>query len=147
MIIGTPFLASQGWSILRTDSAMPQTADSPPCRVCGLTVARHMEASCSTCGALYHLNQRVDLPGDDCGLVWINEDHLGLEFACNICLNPAPVDLDDVLDAAEAAATAGITQEDVERAASLGKLRHRRTAGGVLLFRRGDVIEFAGEGL
>jgi len=125
---------------------MAQQQDSGPCIVCSLTVARHMEAWCSRCGSLYHLNQRVDLPGEDCGQVWINEEHLGLEFACDTCLNPPPADLDDVLDAVEAAQVAGISDAQLLDAVTLGQLRHRRTGSGTLLFRRGDVIEFAREG-
>ena len=107
-----------------------------------------MEAYCGVCGNLYHLNSRADLPGEDCGQVWINEEHLGLEFACNSCLNPTPDEpgqgaLDDVLDLAEAAAAAGLAEAVLERAAQLGHIKHRRTSSGVLLFERGDVLAFA----
>jgi hypothetical protein len=107
-----------------------------------------MEAHCGVCGKLYHLNSRADLPGDDCGQVWINEEHLGLEFACNSCLNPAPEraaagGLDDVLDLAEAAEAAGLPESALERAAQLGHLKHRKTGSGVLLFERRDVLAFA----
>lgn len=122
---------------------MAETAETQTCTVCRLTVATHMEAWCSACGLLYHLNQRADLPGDDCGQVWINEEHLGLEFACNACLNPVPTGLDDVLDAGEAALVAGIAESALIQATSLGQVKHRRTGSGTLLFRRGDVIEFA----
>ncbi len=108
-----------------------------------------MEAHCGICGKLYHLNSRADLPGDDCGQVWINEEHLGLEFACNSCLNPTPERpavagaLDDILDLAEAAAAAGLPEAALERAAQLGHIRHRKTGSGVLLFERRDVLAFA----
>ena len=107
-----------------------------------------MEAFCGVCGNLYHLNSRADLPGDDCGQVWINEEHLGLEFACNSCLNPAPEPaaagaLDDVLDLAEAAAAANMNEESLARYAQLGHVKHRKTSSGVLLFTRADVIAFA----
>ncbi|WP_322818533.1 hypothetical protein [Tepidiforma sp.] len=111
------------------------------CHVCAGEVAAHMEAWCNWCGNLYHLNSRADLPGDDCGQVWINEEHLSLEFACNVCLAPPaePGTLDDVLDLLEAAAAAGMTPAALEALAEAGQVRHRRTAGGVLLFRRGDL--------
>jgi hypothetical protein len=88
------------------------------------------------------------MPGDDCGQVWINEDHLGLEFACNSCLNPEDGGatagaLDDILDLGEAAAVAGLTEPVLERAAQLGHIKHRQTASGVLLFERRDVLAFA----
>ncbi|HMO55357.1 MAG TPA: hypothetical protein PJ994_12690, partial [Tepidiformaceae bacterium] len=82
---------------------MRQPAASANCYVCTLVVESHMEAYCNTCGNLYHLNSRADLPGDDCGQVWINEEHLSLQFACNTCLTPAPANIDDVVDLLEAA--------------------------------------------
>jgi hypothetical protein len=118
------------------------------CVVCLGGVEPHMEAYCGVCGNLYHLNSRADLPGEDCGQVWINEDHLGLEFACNSCLNPAPEpsaagNLDDVLDLAEAAAVANLPEATLARAAQLGHLKHRATSSGVLLFVRADVLAFS----
>jgi hypothetical protein len=122
-------------------------ANSAVCKVCEKTVDPYMEAYCGVCGELYHLNSRADLPGEDCGQVWINEDHLGLEFACNTCLNPpaeaAQGALDDVLDLAEAALVAGMAEEALARYAQLGHVKHRKTSSGVLLFVRGDLIAFA----
>ena len=73
--------------------------------------------------------------------------HLGLEFGCNTCLNP-PAEppggsLDDVLDLDEAAAASGLAGPVIERAAQLGHVKHRKTASGVLLFTRADVLAFA----
>ena len=128
--------------MLAAGSPMAGTVDSKVCSVCGLEVAIHMEAWCGNCGLLYHLNQRADLPGDDCGQVWINEEHLSLEFACNTCLNPVPAGLDDVLDAGEAALVAGIAESALLEAAGLGQVKHRRTGSGTVLFRRSDIVEF-----
>jgi hypothetical protein len=114
------------------------------CIVCTETVTSTTEAWCGACGNVYHLNQRTDLPGKDCGEVWINEDHMALEFACFRCLHPAPGALDDVLDAAEASIETGLAVAEIEAAAIAGRLAHRRTAGGVYLFIRRDVREFAG---
>ncbi len=124
---------------------MSSQSATDTCVVCLLTVEPYMVAFCGVCGSLYHLNSRADLPGEDCGQVWINEDHLGLEFACNTCLNPepAPGALDDVLDLAEAASIAKLPAATLERAAQLGHIKHRKTSSGVLLFTRGDVLEFA----
>jgi hypothetical protein len=58
------------------------------CFVCMDAVTSTSEAWCGACGNAYHLNQRTDVPGKDCGEVWINEDHMALEFACNRCLHP-----------------------------------------------------------
>lgn len=129
--------------MLAAGSGMTQTAETKACNVCGLTVAIHMEAWCNTCGLLYHLNQRADLPGDDCGQVWINEEHLGLEFACDTCLNPVPAGLDDVLDTGEAAQVAGIAESALIELAAIGRVKHRRTGSGTLLFRRGDILDFS----
>ena len=115
------------------------------CVVCLLVVEPHMEAFCGVCGALYHLNSRADLPGDDCGQVWINEEHLGLEFGCNTCLNPEVEDtssLDDVLDLGEAAEVAGLSESMLTSAAQSGQVPHRLTAGGVYLFKRRDLAPF-----
>ena len=121
------------------------TTTESSCSVCGLAIAAHMFATCDTCAKAYHLNQRSDMPGEDCGQVWINEEHLGLEFACNTCLNPPEPEgnLDDILDLAEAAQAAGMTEQWVSEAAAAGELRHRRTGSGVYLFERRDVLAFA----
>jgi hypothetical protein len=117
------------------------TSEKSLCSVCGEELSAHTEATCDNCGRAYHLNQRIDLPGRDCGLVWINEDHLALEFACNNCLHPAPPagSLDDVLDAGEASQLTGMTEHALRTAADRGELRHRRTGSGVYLFERGDL--------
>lgn len=114
------------------------------CSVCGEPLETHTEAYCDACGKPYHLNQRTDLPGKDCGQVWINEEHMSLEFACDTCLHPAAEAgaLDDILDSAEAATLAGVDEGMLLSAAAQGSLRHRKTAGGVYLFERGDVAAF-----
>ncbi|MGE3074214.1 MAG: hypothetical protein AB7N24_13255 [Dehalococcoidia bacterium] len=125
---------------------MTSPIDSELCVVCSLIVEPYMVAHCGVCGSLYHLNSRADLPGDDCGQVWINEEHLGLEFACNTCLNPPEEPesgaLDDVLDLAEAAAAAGLSEAELSRYAELGHVKHRKTSSGVLLFVRADILAF-----
>lgn len=114
------------------------------CHVCGEVLEQHTAASCNICGNAFHLNQRQDMEGKDCGEVWINEEHLALEFGCFSCLRPAetPADLDEVLDLAEAAREAGISESQMEEAAAGGRVAHRRTAGDVLLFRRRDIVAF-----
>lgn len=111
------------------------------CAVCSGEVAPYMQAWCNQCGALFHLNSRADLPGSDCGDVWIHEEFLSLEYACAACLAPppAPEGLDDVLDLTEAAQAAGMTTSELEALAAAGTVVHRKTAGGILLFRRGDL--------
>lgn len=112
---------------------------SATCIVCLEALSPPNEAWCGVCGESYHLQQRTDVPGKDCGSVWINEEHLALEFTCNNCLNPAPAGLDDVLDLDEAAAFIGYAAADLAAAADRGVVRHRRTSSGIYLFVRKDL--------
>jgi hypothetical protein len=57
------------------------------CAVCGEAADERSTAVCNNCGDRFHLNQRNDQPGKDCGAVWINEQFLALEFACQPCLD------------------------------------------------------------
>lgn len=57
------------------------------CVVCGEPVAAVMSAECNWCDGRYHLNQRNDVEGKDCGAVWIDEQYLALQFACQTCLD------------------------------------------------------------
>ncbi len=58
-----------------------------PCAVCGDAMTSVMSAECNWCDRRYHLNQRNDVPETkDCGQVWIDEQFLALQFACNDCL-------------------------------------------------------------
>jgi hypothetical protein len=122
----------------------PMTSAKSSCWVCAEPLDEQDTAWCGQCGRPYHLNPRQDRPGKDCGQVWINEEHMALEFACNTCLEPASAaaGLGDVLDAAEAAAEAGVSTSELVAAAERGALRHRRTASGVYLFERGDLAGF-----
>lgn len=119
------------------------TSEPPDCIVCNEQLAAHTEAYCGNCGLPFHLNQRIDLPGKDCGQVWINEDHLGLEFGCFTCLRPSAsaleAALDDILDLEEAAAAAGLAAVALMAAADAGQVRHRRTGSGTYLFVRADL--------
>jgi hypothetical protein len=133
--------------MLRVGPPGTMTSSKTSCSVCGEPLEDHTEAICNACGKPYHLNQRSDVEGKDCGQVWISEEHLGLEFACDTCLNPpqeaVPGGLDDVLDIAEAAAAAAISEGELTAAAVGGQIRHRRTSSGTYLFERGDVLDFA----
>jgi hypothetical protein len=115
------------------------------CTVCGDPLTPTSEATCDSCGKLYHLNQRSDLPGKDCGQVWINEEHLALEFACDTCLAPPVPEggLDDILDADEGAAVLGVGTSELVAMAEASAIRHRKTASGVYLFERRDLLALA----
>lgn len=63
--------------------------ESSLCIVCGEPVDETNSSVCNGCGGRYHLNQRNDRPGKDCGEVWINEQYLALEFGCANCLSAA----------------------------------------------------------
>lgn len=56
------------------------------CSVCNEPAEAPMTAECNWCNARYHLNQRNDVEGKDCGHVWVDEQYLALQFACNTCL-------------------------------------------------------------
>lgn len=60
--------------------------DTTPCRVCGETIAPDRAATCNNCLEPFHLRTRQDQDGTDCGDVWIHDQNLSLEFACNLCL-------------------------------------------------------------
>jgi len=59
------------------------------CRVCGEMADDSNSADCHFCQQRYHLRLREDSDDRDCGQVWINPEHLALEFGCAICLGEA----------------------------------------------------------
>ena len=65
---------------------MSTDAATAICSVCGESAALPATAECNWCDQRYHLNQRSDIEGKDCGSVWIDEQYLALQFACNTCL-------------------------------------------------------------
>jgi hypothetical protein len=71
-----------------------QTEAPMICVVCGEPAEPRLSAECNWCDGRYHLNQRNDIEEKDCGRVWIDEQFLALQFACNNCLSgeqkPAP---------------------------------------------------------
>ncbi len=131
---------------------MGETFAASPCSICAEPVERHTESYCNGCGRLFHLNQRADLPGRDCGTVALSEAHLALEFLCAACGEAfeadadAPAELAAVLDLAEAARAAGLSEAALAAEAAAGRLPHRRTAGGALLFERAAVERLARAG-
>ena len=56
------------------------------CVVCDEPVDAGMSAACNWCNGIYHLNQRNDVDAKDCGQVWIDEQYMALQFACDACL-------------------------------------------------------------
>lgn len=59
------------------------------CTVCDEQAEAAMTAACNWCNSRYHLNQRNDVEAKDCGQVWVDEQYLALQFACNTCLAAA----------------------------------------------------------
>ena len=59
------------------------------CSVCDEQAEAAMTAACNWCNSRYHLNQRNDVEAKDCGQVWVDEQYLALQFACNTCLTAA----------------------------------------------------------
>ncbi len=58
------------------------------CAVCGEAAEESASALCGECDRPFHLNQRNDVIGKDCGDVWVDEQFLSLRFACFTCLPP-----------------------------------------------------------
>ena len=119
---------------------MTEISPTDACSICSEAVEPHTESYCNACGRVFHLNQREDLPGRDCGTVSLSEAHLALVFMCSACLEEvgeavSPT-LAAVLDLSEAALTAGMSEAELAQAAEAGRVSHRRTAGGALLFER-----------
>ncbi|MER3420451.1 MAG: hypothetical protein C4290_07965 [Chloroflexota bacterium] len=94
------------------------------CRVCGEPTTEFSHAVCSRCDLPFHLALRQDVPAKDCGQVWINPLHLGLEFGCNVCLG---------IEAAAAAPNSG----SAEAAPRRRYTRHQGVRAQELLRRRG----------
>lgn len=68
-------------------------AEAVFCVVCREEADDRTTSVCHSCGERYHLNERNDTEGKDCGQVWIDEQFLALRFACQRCLSqkePAP---------------------------------------------------------
>ncbi|HCU99885.1 MAG: hypothetical protein CL897_06645 [Dehalococcoidia bacterium] len=111
------------------------------CTICTEPIEQHTESYCNACGRVFHLNQREDLPGRDCGTVSLSETHLALVFICNSCgeeasAPTAPTALEAVLDLSEAAMATGLSENELQEQAAAGTISHRRTSGGALLFER-----------
>lgn len=120
------------------------------CTICTEPIEQHTESYCNACGRLFHLNQREDLPGRDCGTVSLSETHLALVFICNSCAEEAsaaaPTALEAVLDLSEAAMATGLSENELKAQAAAGTISHRRTGGGALLFEREAIQALLREG-
>lgn len=93
------------------------------------------------CSRPYHLRLQQDMEGEDCGDVWISEESMSLEFRCRTCMEPEPEgSLEDVLDLEEAAVAARMSPSQMLELAAQGQVKHRKTAGGVFLFKRADIL-------
>ncbi len=62
------------------------TSTDPTCGVCGEAAEDPTSVMCGDCDQPFHLNQRTDVDGKDCGDVWVDEEYLSLRFACFNCL-------------------------------------------------------------
>ncbi len=63
------------------------TAGEAACSVCGEPLQPQAQADCYSCGRLFHLGLTTSAEVDDCGQVWIDDQVLALQFACNRCLD------------------------------------------------------------
>ena len=61
--------------------------DTPlACHLCNEPMGEHETADCYVCGELFHLQMLETSQGRDCGDVWIDDEVLALQFACNRCI-------------------------------------------------------------
>ncbi|HVP04523.1 MAG TPA: hypothetical protein VMT90_02490 [Dehalococcoidia bacterium] len=63
--------------------------DPPTCHVCGEPLGDEA-AACNNCHRRFHLRLREGSDAPECGRVWINEQFLSLEYACDVCLGVSP---------------------------------------------------------
>jgi hypothetical protein len=59
------------------------------CTVCTAPADETNSALCNNCDGRFHLRLRRDADGPECGRVWVNEQFLALEYACDVCLGAA----------------------------------------------------------
>ena len=59
------------------------------CHVCDKPLPGDL-TYCNGCDRPFHLRQREAGADPDCGEVWINEQYLALEYACDTCLGKHP---------------------------------------------------------
>ena len=72
-----------------TDAASP-AADGPSasaCVVCAAPLQTDAQADCYRCGGYFHLALTTNSSVEDCGQVWIDDEVMALQFACNGCLD------------------------------------------------------------
>ncbi len=62
------------------------TSAETQCAVCNEAAEEPNSTLCGVCDRRFHLNQRNDVQGKDCGNVWVDEQYLSLRFACYNCL-------------------------------------------------------------
>ena len=93
-ILGT-IIPARAAGAARTDrrGTMTQPAETlSPCAVCGGPLTRNASADCYMCGQLFHLGLTTDSVVDDCGQVWLDDEAMALQFACNSCLEQQRVE-------------------------------------------------------
>jgi len=57
------------------------------CHVCEEALNAPNLATCLACHRDFHLQMRVDVPGKDCGEVWLHDERMHLVFGCQVCLD------------------------------------------------------------
>ena len=61
-------------------------AEAASCVVCGEPLRADGQADCYSCGQFFHLALTATAGVEDCGQVWIDDEVMALQFACNGCL-------------------------------------------------------------
>ena len=67
-------------------AASQPTAGDTSCAVCGRPLRPDAQADCYSCGQYFHLGLTANSDVEDCGQVWLDDEVLALQFACNSCL-------------------------------------------------------------
>ena len=69
-----------------SQAASQPAADISSCAVCGHPLRPDAQADCYSCGQYFHLGLTANSDVEDCGQVWLDDEVLALQFACNRCL-------------------------------------------------------------
>ena len=112
------------------------------CVICDLPVTESSSNYCSFCARPFHLSMRNDLQIEECGEVWINDVHLGLEFACRECLEGAEDDGSETLGLRAVSDMLKVPLSEVEGWLAQGRLMPV-TMEKPFRFRRADVEAIA----
>ena len=106
--------------------------DAAACAVCDEPLRPDAQADCYSCGRFFHLGLTADSDVADCGQVWIDDEVLALQFACNRCIDAqtgASAQDEQVGEVDEGASDAPTRVQRAEPGLSARDLARRRRGG------------------